>query len=88
MRHDFYRPISLTTMSAGLDAQGMPVAFSMHTTGPSVTARLFPPFVKDGIDPFMTEAAVIPYAIPNQRASVVIHEPGCASATGGRCRTR
>jgi isoquinoline 1-oxidoreductase beta subunit len=76
LRHDFYRPISLTTMTAGLDAQGMPVAFSMHTTGPSVTARLFPPFVKDGIDPFMTEAAVIPYAIPNQKASVVIHEPG------------
>ena len=76
MKHDFYRPISVTTMSASLDAQGMPTALSLHLTSPSVTARLFPGFVKDGVEPFMTEAAVVPYAIPNQRASVVIHDTG------------
>ena len=76
MKHDFYRPISLTTMSAALDAQGMPTALSMQLTSPSVTARLFPGFVKDGVEPFMTEAAVVPYAIPNQRATVVIHDTG------------
>lgn len=76
IRHDFYRPISLTRISAGLDAQGMPQAIDYHTTGPSVTARMFSAFVKDGIDPFMTEAAVVPYDIPNQRAGVVINETG------------
>jgi isoquinoline 1-oxidoreductase beta subunit len=76
MRHDFYRPISVTTMAAALDAQGMPTAISLHLTSPSVTARLFPDFVKDGVEPFVTEAAVVPYAIPNQRAAVVIHDTG------------
>jgi len=32
MKHDFYRPISTTTMAAGLDAQGMPTAVSMQLT--------------------------------------------------------
>jgi isoquinoline 1-oxidoreductase beta subunit len=76
MKHDFYRPISSTTMVAGLDAQGMPSAFSLKVTSPSVTARLFPDFVKDGMEPFMLEAAVVPYAIPNQRGAVVIHDTG------------
>jgi len=76
MKHDFYRPISMTAMSAALDAQGMPSAFTMHVTSSSVTARMFPAFVKDGVEPFMIEAAVVPYAIPNQRGSVMIHETG------------
>ena len=76
MKHDFYRPVSLHHMSAGLDAQGMPTAIKFKMTGPSVTARLFAAFVKDGVDPFMTEAAAVPYAIPNQRVDVVIHDTG------------
>ncbi len=76
MKHDFYRPIALHNMSAGLDAKGMPTAIKFQVTSPSVTARLFSVFVKDGIDPFMTEAAVVPYAIPNQLAEAVIHDTG------------
>ena len=76
MKHDFYRPIALHRMSAGLDAQGMPTTIKFQMTGPSVTARLFAAFVKDGVDPFMTEAAAVPYAIPNQRVDVVIHDTG------------
>jgi len=76
MKHDFYRPIALHRMSAGLDAQGMPTALKYHHTGPSITSRLFAEFVKDGIDPFMLEAAAVPYAIPNQRVDVVIHDTG------------
>jgi isoquinoline 1-oxidoreductase beta subunit len=41
-----------------------------------VTSRLFPPFIKDGVDPLMTEAAVVPYDIPHQFADVVIHDTG------------
>jgi isoquinoline 1-oxidoreductase beta subunit len=76
MKHDFYRPIALHNMSAGLDAKGMPTAIKFQVTSPSVTARLFSVFVKDGIDPFMTEAAVVPYAISNQLAEAVIHDTG------------
>jgi len=76
MTHDFYRPTSIHQMAGALDGAGKPTALKLHLTSPSVTARLFPPFVKDGIDPFMTEAAVVPYDIPNQLADVVIHDTG------------
>jgi isoquinoline 1-oxidoreductase beta subunit len=76
MTHDFYRPTSIHHFSGGLDAQGRPVAMKFHLTSPSVTSRLFPAVVKDGIDPFMTEAAVVPYDIPHQLFDVVIHDTG------------
>ena len=76
MTHDFYRPISHHRLSGALDEQGRPVALKFHLTSPSVTSRLFPPFVKEGIDPFMTEAGAVPYDIPHQLADVVIHETG------------
>ena len=76
MTHDFYRPTSLHQLSGGLDAAGKPVAMKFHLTSSSVTARLFPPFVKDGLDPFMLEAAAVPYDIPNQLADSLIYETG------------
>jgi isoquinoline 1-oxidoreductase beta subunit len=45
-------------------------------SSPSVTARLFPPLVKDGVDPLMTEAILVPYDIPNQSVGTVIHDTG------------
>jgi len=76
MTHDFYRPASLHKLSAGLDAGGKPTAISLKMSSPSVTSRLFPPVVKDGVDPFMAEAIVVPYDIANQSVVTVIHEPG------------
>jgi isoquinoline 1-oxidoreductase subunit beta len=76
MKHDFYRPISRHTLTAGLDAAGQPTAVKVHLTSPSVTQRLFTAFVKDGLDPFMLEAAVLPYDIPNQSGRAVIHDTG------------
>jgi len=76
MTHDFYRPTSYHQLSGALDAQGRPVAMRFHLTSPSVTSRLFPSVVKEGIDPFMTEAAAVPYDIPHQLADVVIHDTG------------
>ena len=76
MTHDFYRPVSLNTISAGLDANGKPVAMKYRLTSPSVTARLFPVFVKDGIDPFMAEASVSPYDIANTSVEMAIHDTG------------
>ena len=76
MTHDFYRPVSLNTLSAGLDENGMPVGLKSRLTSQSVTARLFPSFVKDGMEPFMTEAAVTPYNIANMSVENSIVDTG------------
>ncbi|MGE5639291.1 MAG: molybdopterin cofactor-binding domain-containing protein, partial [Clostridia bacterium] len=76
MTHDFYRPTSLHKMSAALDSSGKPTALSLKMSSPSVTSRLFPPLVKDGIDPLMTEAILVPYDIANQSVGTVIHDTG------------
>ena len=76
MTHDFYRPVSLSTLSAGLDDKGTPVGLKSRLTSQSVTARLFPAFVKDGMEPFMTEAAVTPYGIANVNVENLIIDSG------------
>jgi isoquinoline 1-oxidoreductase beta subunit len=64
MTHDTYRPPAREEVSAGLDAEGRLLAWRLHITSPSITARMFPP-VK-GVDDSVIEAAVnCPYAIPN-----------------------
>jgi len=74
--HDFYRPPSLHVVR-GAVAQGRITALEHKLISPSVTARAFPGFVKDGLDPFMTEGtADLSYAIPNLDLRSVIQEVG------------
>jgi isoquinoline 1-oxidoreductase beta subunit len=76
IQHDMYRPYYYDRLSAGLDAQGMPVAWSHRIVGPSVIARFFPPLFMDGIDPDAVDGAVdMPYDIPNKRVEYVREEP-------------
>ena len=40
-RHDFYRPMALHKMAAGLDATGKPVALTVQLTSQSISQRAF-----------------------------------------------
>ena len=73
--HDFYRPMALHRMEAGLDADGKPVVLNFQLTSQSVTQRAFG-LPKDTLDPFMAEAAVVGYNIPNMTQDLVIHDSG------------
>ena len=44
IQHDVYRPYYYDRFTAGLDAEGMPVAFHHRVTGSSIIARWAPPF--------------------------------------------
>ena len=75
MTHDFYRPQALNEIEAGVDAAGNPVAMKFKATSQSVTQRAFG-LPKDTLDPFMTEAAVAGYQIPNTQHDLVINDTG------------
>ena len=75
--HDFYRPLSLHQMVAGLDAADNVTTFHSKMTSPSVTARAFPSVVQNGKDPFMAEGSEnLTYKIPNVQIENVIHDTG------------
>jgi isoquinoline 1-oxidoreductase beta subunit len=84
IQHDVYRPYYYDRLAAGLDAQGMPVAWSHRVTGSSIVARWLPPAFKDGLDFDAVEGAAkeMPYAIPNILVDWVRSEPPAGLTTG------
>ena len=77
MTHDSYRPAGLYTLSAGMDNGGKIDGIRFHSTSPSISARLFPSVVKDGIDPFAVEGIDnFPYAVPNLKFTYQMHDTG------------
>jgi isoquinoline 1-oxidoreductase beta subunit len=76
VQHDMYRPYFYDRLHAGLDASGMPVAWSHRICGSSVIARWAPPAFKDGYDFDTVDGAKeMPYSIANVRVEYVRHEP-------------
>lgn len=75
MQHDFYRPLEVARLSAGLDSSGMPVAWRYQAATTSIYARLFPPIVLVKNDPAILEGAVeMPYPIPNHSMEVSVRK--------------
>ena len=71
IRHDFYRPTAMVKFTAGLDADGTPIAWRVRLTGPSIIASLFPQRLTNGVDQsfgngFTEEMA---YEVPNYEVS-------------------
>ena len=76
IQHDIYRPYYYDRLAAGLDGQGMPIAWSHRVTASSILARWYPPAFKEGLDPDAVEgAAEPPYALPNVLVDYVRQEP-------------
>jgi isoquinoline 1-oxidoreductase subunit beta len=76
IQHDMYRPYYYDVISAGLDANGKPIAWQHRIVGSSILARFAPPAFKNGIDPDAVEvAAQLPYDLPNQLVDYVRQEP-------------
>jgi isoquinoline 1-oxidoreductase beta subunit len=76
IQHDMYRPYFFDRMSAGLDENGMPIAWHHRFAGSSILARYFPPAFKNGLDPDTTDGAIdLSYALPNMRVEYVRVEP-------------
>jgi isoquinoline 1-oxidoreductase beta subunit len=74
MTHDFYRPISMCRLSAGLDAKGDLVGLQLRVSGQSINAFVAPQTVTSGNDKrqlqgFWAEPgdAQLGYTVPNLR---------------------
>ena len=78
MTHDSYRPGGIYKFTAGVDAKGKLTALKFKSTSPSISSRLFPSIVKDGIDPFAVEGIDnFPYlADAGMNFSYVMHDTG------------
>ncbi|WP_280155786.1 xanthine dehydrogenase family protein molybdopterin-binding subunit [Piscinibacter sp. XHJ-5] len=76
IRRDMFRPYFFDRISAGLDAQGRPVAWNHRITGSSILKRWAPPLYQNDFDPETIDGAVhTPYAIANVLVEYVNHEP-------------
>ena len=66
-RHDFYRPVAAARMTAGLDADGTPIAWKIRTAGQSIIAAISPRVMQFGVDRNFLQGLLedMPYDVPN-----------------------
>jgi isoquinoline 1-oxidoreductase subunit beta len=67
IRHDFYRPVAAARMVAGLDPDGVPVAWKIRTAGQSIIAAVSPRVMQFGVDRNFLQGLLedMPYEVPN-----------------------
>jgi isoquinoline 1-oxidoreductase beta subunit len=64
MTQDYFRPPARAAVSAGLDEKNRLLAWALHVTSPSITAR-FDPTNKNPFDSVIEYVQNFPYAVPN-----------------------
>ncbi|MBV8239671.1 MAG: xanthine dehydrogenase family protein molybdopterin-binding subunit, partial [Hyphomicrobiales bacterium] len=74
VRHDFYRPVAAARMTAGLDANGMPVAWKIRTAGQSIIAAVSARVMQFGVDRNFLQGLLedMPYDVPNYLVDFVM----------------
>jgi isoquinoline 1-oxidoreductase beta subunit len=73
MRHDFYRPMAALRFRAGLDGNGVPVAWFNRSVTHSILSGIRPDDVKNGIDRTSVEGlANMPYNFTQHRIEHLI----------------
>jgi isoquinoline 1-oxidoreductase subunit beta len=89
IQHDMYRPYWFDRLSAGLDAKGMPTAWTNRFAGSSVIARWLPPGFNNGLDPDSTEGAIdLVYDLPNMHVEYVRVDPQAFRRRSGAASDR
>ena len=76
IQHDYYRPYGMARLVAGLDADGMPIAWKIRLTGPSFVHGLVPGFGMSFVDrTFLSGLAdEMAYEVPNYRVDYVVQQ--------------
>lgn len=82
IQHDAYRPYFRDELAAGLDKDGMLVAFSHRVAGSAVIARYAPMWLNKGQDTDAVHTAESPYAVASKYVEYVRHEPPSGLLTG------
>jgi isoquinoline 1-oxidoreductase beta subunit len=67
IRHDFYRPVAMARLVAGLDAAGTPIAWKIRTAGQSIIAAVSARVMQFGVDRNFLQGLLedMPYGVPN-----------------------
>ena len=67
IRHDFYRPVAMARLVAGLDAAGTPIAWKIRIAGQSIIAAVSPRVMQFGVDRNFLQGLLedMPYGVPN-----------------------
>lgn len=73
MRNSTYRPASFHQLSAVVDGQGWPIAFSHRIVAPSISAQKGTPG-ENGVDPDLPDEAALIYLFPNASLDYVMTE--------------
>jgi isoquinoline 1-oxidoreductase beta subunit len=72
--HDLYRPCGMARLIAGLDADGMPLAWKIRIAGPSFVASITPNVARNVVDQSFVSGLTgeMPYAVPNYLVDYIV----------------